>query len=266
MALAPKRVRNFSGSLPYIHWVVHESVFSEANRKLLKSALERAGLPYTLVSFDSDEEPIPDVAPEGRVFVCGAWKAQRLAKRRGWVPGSFLNENFSVEVWSEHLKGELLNEAAYLTTVANLDLQTPMFVRPVADSKAFDGAVLTPEAVDNVLSNSPALAEVRVAVSPVRTIMREYRLFFVNGKLVTGSLYRQAGEVVLSREVDPDAVSYGEGVAQRWSPAEAFVMDIALTEDGYRVIEFNNINSSGFYAADVERYVDAIERAFGGSD
>lgn len=248
-----------------MHWVIHESVFSEANRKLLKDALERAELPYTVVSFDS-EEPTPNVEPEGKVFVCGAWKAQRLAKRRGWVPGSFLNENFSVEVWSEHLEGELLNETVYLTTVANLDLQTPMFVRPAIDSKAFDGAVFTPEAADTLRENSPALAEARVSVSPVRTIMREYRLFFVDGRLVTGSLYRQAGEVVLSGEVDPDAVAYGEAIAQQWSPAEAFVMDIALTDDGYRVIEFNNINSSGFYAADVERYVDAIERAFDGSD
>ena len=126
--------------------------------------------------------------------------------------------------------------------------------------------LFTPEAADTLRENNPALAEARVSVSPVRTIMREYRLFFVDGRLVTGSLYRQAGEVVLSGEVDPDAVAYGEAIAQQWSPAEAFVMDIALTDDGYRVIEFNNINSSGFYAADVERYIDAIERAFDGSN
>jgi len=244
-----------------MHWIVHASVFSEVNRKLLIRALDRAELPYTVVLF-ANGEMTPDVDPAGPVYVCGAWNAKELAERRGWFPGSFLNENFSVEVWSDRLSGELLNDRVTYTTVEALQLERPMFVRPAEDTKAFDGAVFTPEAFDTLRENN-SLRDIRVCVSPPRDIMREYRLFFVSGRVVTGSLYKRAGEIALSSDVDPEAITYAEAVADRWSPAPAFVMDVALASDRYWVVEFNNINSSGFYAADVSRYVEAIERSFG---
>ena len=49
---------------------------------------------------------------------------------------------------------------------------------------------------------------------------------------------------------------------ERWTPAESCVMDIGVTEQGWKVIEFNNMNSSGFYASDVAKYVEAIETQY----
>jgi hypothetical protein len=46
---------------------------------------------------------------------------------------------------------------------------------------------------------------------------------------------------------------------QTWRPAQAFVMDIADTPDGPKVIEINNINSSGFYACDPQSIIVALE-------
>jgi hypothetical protein len=36
------------------------------------------------------------------------------------------------------------------------------------------------------------------------------------------------------------------------------VLDIADTDEGPKVIEINAINSSGFYACDMGKYIDAI--------
>jgi len=52
-------------------------------------------------------------------------------------------------------------------------------------------------------------------------------------------------------------------MVDRWQPAEAFVIDIAKTYDGLKVIEINNFNSSGFYSCDVYKIVDSIERLIG---
>ena len=84
-------------------------------------------------------------------------------------------------------------------------------------------------------------------------------MFVVGGNVVTGSLYKQ-GNVVRSEElVDRDVLYYTARMAHRWEPAEAFVIDIAKTSDGFKVIEINNINSAGFYAADCQKIVAAIE-------
>lgn len=51
-------------------------------------------------------------------------------------------------------------------------------------------------------------------------------------------------------------------IIARWVPIESFVLDIALTADGLKVIEFNNINSSGFYVSNVPKYVQAIQEQY----
>ncbi|MGV3619435.1 MAG: ATP-grasp domain-containing protein [Archangium sp.] len=40
---------------------------------------------------------------------------------------------------------------------------------------------------------------------------------------------------------------------------EAFVIDIAETPNGLRIVELNTFNSAGFCAADVQRLVIAVE-------
>ena len=48
-------------------------------------------------------------------------------------------------------------------------------------------------------------------------------------------------------------------VARRSRAARAFVLDVADTLEGPKVIEVNNFNSAGLYACDVGKIVDAVE-------
>ena len=52
---------------------------------------------------------------------------------------------------------------------------------------------------------------------------------------------------------------YVKNMIQIWTPAKAFVLDIASTPYGYKVIEINNINTAGFYDANVGKLIEAIE-------
>ncbi|MBT2748957.1 ATP-grasp domain-containing protein [Lysobacter sp. ISL-50] len=40
------------------------------------------------------------------------------------------------------------------------------------------------------------------------------------------------------------------------------MMDVAQTDDGFKVIEFNTFNSSGFYAHDIGKIVAAVTAHF----
>lgn len=144
----------------------------------------------------------------------------------------------------------------------DLALETDQFVRPVEDNKAFTGRVFQADTFQEWKNNNPNLLGIQAIACPVKKIYREYRLFFVGERCVTGSLYMQAGQPMVSPDVDPEAVDYAQVITSKWRPAAAFVVDIGLTESGYRVIEFNNINSSGFYASNVDRLVAAISDAF----
>ena len=246
-----------------MHWVVQDNIYSQRNLDLIVDALERAGIEHTVVTIPRGSKSIdPDVDPEGKVFVCGALKMAVVAQAKGWAPGSLLNDNFHFEIWQRHLGDELLNSSARVATLRDLDLETDEFVRPVEDNKAFTGRVFRAASFQEWKDENPALAELQVMASAMQKIYREYRLFFVNQTFVTGSLYLQAGEPAFSPDVDPEAVDYARTMVSAWHPAQAFVIDVALTEHGYKIIEFNNINSSGFYDSDVNRLVASLQTAF----
>jgi len=43
-----------------------------------------------------------------------------------------------------------------------------------------------------------------------------------------------------------------------YQPSIAFVIDIVLTNNGYKIIEINNINSAGLYDANIMKIIEAI--------
>jgi len=48
--------------------------------------------------------------------------------------------------------------------------------------------------------------------------------------------------------------------AEGWLPSQNIVMDIAELRTGeFKIIEFNSLNSSGFYCAEIDKIVVALE-------
>ncbi|MNW02519.1 hypothetical protein D3C71_1983200 [compost metagenome] len=70
------------------------------------------------------------------------------------------------------------------------------------------------------------------------------------------SQYRRDGQFEKARITDPKLFAVAETFRVIQRPANLYVMDLALTPDGYKLIEFNPINCSGWYDADVEHVLD----------
>ena len=107
---------------------------------------------------------------------------------------------------------------------------------------------------------TPLHKNTEIMISSAKEIWAEYRMFIVNGQYVTGSQYKAGNTVRGDSNVDPDIVEFTQQMVDKWSPASAFVIDIARTPDGMKVIEINNINSAGFYEADVQKIIYAIDQ------
>lgn len=247
-----------------MYWVIQKSIFNSIDYARLTASLERFGIPYLPVSIPNNQFHLePDVDVDGNVYVCGALKMAKIAQDKGWSPGSFLNENFNFKLWLGKLNANLLNcdiIFGKLSDVETSHLKT-FFIRPLEDNKAFDGMVIDNNLLEEWRSDPKKgrLQNLDVIVSPVKNIFREYRIFIVNRKVITGSIYKMGGNPLASASVEPIVIEYAERIVQTWIPSESLVVDIGLTEEGFKVIEFNNINSSGFYASDVSKYVEAIQ-------
>ncbi|WP_237068005.1 ATP-grasp domain-containing protein [Microbulbifer guangxiensis] len=251
-----------------MHWVIQKEIFRTVNYNLLIDALVRMSVPHTAISIPPGARGLePEINPKGKVYVCGALKLAEISRARGWSPGHFFNGQFRFDKWEERLGNELLNHGAQVCKLKDVSLteRGSCFIRPLEDSKAFDGRVYNRAGLNTFLKASAGthVRDMTVVVAQCKEIYQESRVFIVKGEIVTGSVYKVGGKPHLSSLLNDDVIEYVQKIMEIWLPFESCVIDIALTGEGLKVIEFNNINSSGFYAVDVPKYVEAIEVAYG---
>ena len=253
-------------------WVVQENIQNEEKYEAFISALQDLNIEYTVVKVvPFVRELIPDVNPTGRVVAWGSISMDYVAKTKGWVPGTFANDNFDQRIWSAAYGDNMLNSDFEVHTFGSIPkFEGTRFIRPIHDMKVFSGMVIHGEEMENWQAAiqrisdgySTLTAETPVSVSSTKELAMEWRFFVVAGSVVAGSRYRQYGLTDI-RAIGPETSpwQFAQKMVDLWSPADAFVIDIvSLMNHDLKVIEINCINSAGFYAVDMRAVVEAIER------
>jgi hypothetical protein len=190
----------------------------------------------------------------------------------GWIkrcgdsklaPWSFYDrETFAATSWVPLFGGNALNGDGEVQSVAEvareMERGARLHIRPNADDKAFNGAVYDVESWGNMLRIRQEQRQILPSetlecwVSTIKKIEAEYRCWFIDHTLVDVSRYRKNSELSLQRETSDEVLGAAEALGRQHLPIGNVVMDIARTADGFKVIEFNPINSSGWYAASTE--------------
>lgn len=256
-----------------MHWILQHNYRWDAGTKELIDILKRTDIPHSIhkvIPFVGEIEP--DISPDGKVIVIGAYSLRRVAKRKGWVPGSFDLGDITFQQHHAQWGDEMLNADAIVTTfgeATELDLPHTFFARPVHDTKLFAGTVFDKDEFIEWHTKFTNLGadhqhmdltpETEIIISTPKNIMNEYRCWVVDRKVVTASLYKRSGRVIYSNVVDQYVLDYAQSIVNRWSPLDCYVLDIATLEDGLKVIETNTLNAAGFYAANMSKLVQSLE-------
>lgn len=256
-----------------MQWVLQE--FDDTRK--LAEALDRLGIAYTwhkVVPFVGELIPEPVVADPRAIVMFGSYALWRNAEAKGYWPGVFRLRPFVHEKpWQTFM---LNGPEAVTVTVREIptrlkDDGRDWFLRPVDDSKALSGNVRSSaeilEIAAKVLSLDPAEIPdsslrhdtLLMLAEPVR-IQKEWRIWVVEDRVVTHSLYKEGARVTYRHEIDDDALAFArEMVALNPGYAEGYVMDICRTDGGLKLVETNCLNAAGFYAADLVRLAIAID-------
>jgi len=256
-------------------WIIDSALKHERAFPDLMNALQRLDVPHVVVkAIPFGGGIIPDISRENPVMVMGTYSMEKLCKEKNWFPGMFTNDNFTYEEWSEKYKGFILNEDATVIEMGKINTLSyeddkEFFTRPCEDGKEYAGEIATwksfREWANRVLDMKEDFyktitSNTKILLASVKKIYSEYRFFVVDGKVVTGSQYKIGSRVQYTEFIDKPIINFAQHMANIWSPALAFVIDIADTPDGYKVIEINCMNSAGFYACDMLKLVHAIEK------
>lgn len=206
------------------------------------------------------------------VVINGSVTFSRLAKKRNISPGAFLTDNSDFPIILQGYGPEnLLNgDATYgkLKDMECPDLNTYYFIRPVKDDKAFSGMEITglqfqdwKKGLLNISVDESSLlsAETEIVIASSKKIYKEYRFFVCNGKIVTYSLYKEGDKLSPRIDINDEAESFVRDMIERWTPHTAYVIDIAITPYGTKIVELNAFGSAGFYACDTQKIIMAVE-------
>ena len=257
-----------------MHWILQDNLFNEKAYQVLLDTLRRMDIPHSIhkvVPFVGDLLPEPDFATKN-VMCMGSYSLRHYAKKKGWYPGVFDLEPFDFTEQLQHWKQHMLNADAVVSTFKDCKFtDTEMFIRPIHDSKVFAGKIMDKtkfedwqhRVVQLKLDCGDSLtADTLVQVCTLKQIFSEHRFWIVKGRIITSSTYKIGSKVVYKPLIDD---RYGEYVINRlteWRPLEAFVIDVADTPEGIKVIEINTLNSCGFYSADLQKLIVSLEDNF----
>jgi hypothetical protein len=254
-----------------MHWILHEGFHSEFTASSLISSLTRFQIPF---SIHRVTPKIGDLIPEAEInhknVICiGSYSMRHVASKNNWKPGIFdlFDQNFEQQRfhWSAHM----LNFNSKVSQLSEAKFEEEkMFVRPVHDSKSFTGKVFSRDefiawSKKNQNNYESSLnGKTLIQISPLVNIFAEYRFCVIKGLITTQSLYKRGGHIIYQSDVDQVFVDFVADRIQEWQPHEAFVIDVCDTDSGIKIVEINTLNSSAFYAADVDKLVIALEEAF----
>lgn len=261
-----------------MHFLIMDKYFNEEGFKTMKEYMVLNNIPHTSVKpvpflnifVPEDVNDYSDATYEKYfdknipTMSFGSYALAQQLIDEGYTPGGFLNENMNIETqMREWGSDNFLNGNCIFTTMGEIENPgwNKIFIRPVHDTKVMIARVIEQcnfnFQVDAFFSfhGDPNF---EVLLAEAQDIIAEYRLFIVNGKVVSHSLYKVRGEFCTNPNVPDDIIDIAENLCSKWVPAQAFVMDFAETNNGFKVLEVNNINCAGFYESNIPALVDAM--------
>lgn len=253
-------------------WVVQSNLGNSDALAAMVAAFHALNIPHRTVQVIPFSSDVPDIDWPGPVLFYGATNfIANVARSRRYHPGVFFSEErFRVSAWGPAYGDHLLNREAEGTTLEKFAAQQHaaddlFFIRPDRDLKAFAGEVVRfgdfQSWVDRISHGGFTLSQDEpIVVAEPQHIRREWRAFLVSGKTVAASQYRVSFRLTVNPETPDEVLAFAEARARDYSPAPVFVLDVADTQAGLRVIEVNCFHSAGFYAANVESIVRAVTR------
>lgn len=258
-----------------MHYVIHTNVFRETSWDTLMNFIRKSELSHEIIQFKPFVEEI-EIDYKGKDVWCwGSVSMARIAKKYDWQPGSMLNDNHDLEVYVLYYGKNFLNWDGEIMCAGNPlpDWADYFFARPTKDSKAFTGQLFTrdswnewlPKAIEDgsIYASNPFKLNTRVLLAPLRDIQQEVRCWVVGGKVITASRYKLGARVSYENyDNETFFVDFAQKMVDLYQPAEAFVIDVCLSNDELKVVEINCINCAGFYNANMDKLMMAIENHF----
>ncbi len=255
-----------------MYYIVQKNVFKDPSYDEIFKVLNELRLEYESIEFKANSNEFDITTDRKDVFVYGSVKLAKVATDFNWIPGSFYGNNHEFVYYAKGYGINVINHGSYLCRLGdkiNWSKNSSLFIKPSKDAKIFTGKVFNKwEWNDFVYNNLNDSKNKRfnkstiIQVSEPHLLIKEARVWVVGKKVVTSSYYRFHEAAEFEENVAIDGLDFAKSMAELYNVADAYVMDIVLTYDGWKIMEVNCINSAGFYKGNVKKIIIALEEFY----
>lgn len=256
-----------------INWILQKNLTKPEILNRIKNSLSKINESWEEIEVIPFSENLPEIKNKSSkkviygstTFMLNAFKDERYKDGVFYNPIKFQMKNY-VQQWGRHVlnsSGQLI-KFGEINELKSLDSKK-WFLRPNHDGKEFSGRVDTFEKlklwsqkiID--LNLSDFNSETQIWISEPKEIKKEWRLFIVDDEIISTSKYMENG-VLNQSDVDipPPMIKFTQARIEEYRLANIYVMDVAEVSDGFKIIECNCFNGTGFYHHDIEKIVTAI--------
>ena len=253
-----------------MQWLIQSNDLPDQHTAKLITAVKNPIL-FQVVPFSHEVLGLDNAIPGATsMFYCSTQMAEKVSTWDIFRPGVFWNSQWWDPLNWLDKRDDLLNNKIETITAGKLRelwVDKPTFIKS-AKEKLLTGMVIEPDKQDHdnwLIEQSTLDAHDIILMSPCTEIgiETECRFFVLEGKIITGSTYRWNGVRFTTRPIDAALRNYANSAVRKWMPSSNIVIDICRLKNGeYKTVEFNSINSSGFYNCDVQAIVNKIEEMY----
>lgn len=244
-----------------MYYILQDNTFNEEGYDRLIAAFERLDLNYEVTKVLPFVEYIEFQTSRKDVFVFGSIKLCRLAAKYSWIPGAYTMGLQHMESCKKRYSEMMLNDdsiSLYAPQLAMVDDES-LFIRPMEDNKLFKGGLYSGYEWKKTLETIQNPEEHIILVAAPKKIFLETRFWVVGNEIVTASSYKVGRQTNYNIPVDQAQTAFCRKAIDRFKPAPAFVIDICLCDSGYKIVECGCMNAAGFYSADMQKLLIALE-------
>ncbi len=240
-----------------MHFLIQNSTYTEEGWEQFITNLNLLKIPYTLVdqyswkyTIDLTLKSIPN-----NFIPIGTKEFILYGLKNNWPNIYGTQQDYSYSFFSKYFLSEMLNSDFICKPFQSLNLTNKAWVREDDGYGSFKGQIVT---TDTYNLQKP-LSQLFVTAS-LKEIAAEYRIFVINNQVISSSCYMLGGNFTLFNTDDETVLmSYAQKVVdQSKFPLETFVMDVAIHNYLYKVLEINCVNCSGWYAVNSLKVLKAL--------
>jgi hypothetical protein len=244
--------KDIGWAIELVRHVPFAHVFEGASQALLQNPN---------VWFHGDITACKSAQAETAWQVHAPWEALRCTNYYDILYDRILNQDWSLT----SIRG-MKEDQAWLYEKSGMAEDDTLLFRPDGNDKVFSGTLVSRPDFDQayklVTFFDPDPEEAVIAARP-QVIKAEARFLVVGGKLITGSYYRTGGQVV-RLEAPPSLMAIGQEMlmfclAKGYDPAPSWVLDLAETPEGWRIIEVGASSCCGLYKCDTDAFMRALD-------